>query len=436
MIKLGLKEKILDKSAKIMVIGGGYVGLPMGVRCANAGFDTVIFDLDMRKIENIRNGISYIKDVSNEELTNVSNNKLFAIGSIFKEWNNTLSYDCDIFLICVPTPLDKLKDPDVSYVLDAAQSIMEIQKWHSTESQKLVVLESTVYPGFTEDVLYNKLPDNFFVAFSAERVDPGNDKFQTKNTPKVVGGIDEASTDLSVLFYNQIVDSVVRVSNCRVAEMSKILENSFRMINIGFINEMALACQKMDVDIWEVIEAASTKPFGFMKFLPGSGLGGHCIPLDPHYLTWKLKTVGFDSKMINVASEVNSNMPKEVVRMTFEACNALEKSIRGSNILVVGVAYKPNIDDVRESPALDFIELLYKRGAKISYYDPYVEKVKFSFGDLKHTSVLEQYDCAVIITAHNDLDYEDIANHTRSIVDIRNIFKDIELPDGVFKLVL
>ena len=587
-----MKDKIINRTAKVVIIGGGYVGLPAAVRCASAGFETIIYDFDKKKVESIKKCKSYIKDVSDQEMRAVSG-KLFACSDYFEDYKPGKSIgDADIFLICVPTPLDSLKDPDVSYVMSAAHDIVEMSSKH--DGDLLVVLESTVYPGFTEEVLSYELRgllvDNLMVAFSAERVDPGNEKFSTKNTPKVVGGENELAKETAVEFYKTIVDEVIPVSNCRVAEMTKILENSFRMINIGFINEMALACQKMDIDIWEVIEAANTKPFGFMKFTPGAGLGGHssskndwgyfkingklmvdkvekvfdnvrdgdkvevisydegaskfewkiasaftkhmfkgdmcavhvdgdfitevtdkhpmliynpekeileekfarnltindalpifqefgnmplikkvkrvektyyndyvysievpdnhnlvmgngvlihnCIPLDPHYLTWKLKTVGFDSKMINIASEINANMPEEIVRMAFEACNAIKKPINGSNILVVGVAYKPNIDDVRESPALDIIEKLHKQGANIKYHDPYVDKIRLSFGELKSTDLEVLYDCSIIVTGHDCVDYDKVIVNSNSIVDTRNILKDIRLPSSVIRFVL
>ena len=430
-----LMEKIQDKSAKVLIIGGGYVGLPLGVRCAEEGFDTTIYDLDKSKIDSLNNGKSYIIDISDEQLSPLIGNKLTAINNL-ECYNSCNNKDriAHIIVICVPTPLNKIKDPDVSFVVSAAKDINKNVLFED-EEEKLVILESTVYPGFTKEVLKKELlqdiiSDKYHIAFSPERVDPGNKKFNIKNTPKIVGGIDEISTELSFEFYNLLIDIVVKVSSCDAAEMVKILENTFRLINIGLVNEMALACKKLDIDIWEVIDAANTKPYGFMKFTPGPGVGGHCIPLDPHYLVWKLRHFNYSSKFIELASAINSQMPKEIVNLTTEALNSIYKSVNGSNILIVGVSYKPNIDDVRESPALDIIELLRNMGAIVHYYDPLVP---YLYGiDLYSLSPQEvsvhQFDCGIVVANHNVIDYKFIKKSCKTIVDPRNVFtkgKDI-----------
>lgn len=431
-----IREKIADRTAEVMIIGAGYVGLPMAVRCAEAGFTTYVYDVSVEKVRSINRGESYIGDVSSQQLSAmVECGKLEAFSSLrdfVPEYNAPPTMTPpDVILVCVPTPLNKRKDPDVSYVLRAAGTIA-----HNLPmpDEFLVVLESTVYPGFTREsfaptiTIEDDWGKTAHFAFSAERVDPGNEKYNTKNTPKVVGGLTPNCTEVATQFYETIVDKVISVSTAEVSEMTKILENTFRMINIGMANEVALVCRQMGIDVWEVIQAASTKPFGFMPFTPGPGIGGHCIKIDPHYLSWKLKTIQSNMKFIELAEEISSYMPKHIVQLTVDALNSIELSVRGSDILVVGVAYKPNIDDVRESPALDIIEMLEKKGANVHYHDPYVPSVKRGFGELKSCDIervnpgliCEHWDCSIIVTNHSNIDYQKIINNSECLVDARN----------------
>jgi len=436
-----LLNKITNKTAKVLVVGGGYVGLPLAVRCAEEGFETTVYDVDMKKVEDINKGISYIKDVPSDVLSSFIQTQkrvVWAPGKIRAIW--TLEdliplgegiidpIKPDVILICVPTPLNKRHDPDVSFVVEAVKQLAD--NWILDDDQ-LVVLESTVYPGFTREVMLPTIEQHGlsspFVAFSPERVDPGNEKFNIKNTPKVVGGIDKNSTRLAVAFYLEIIDSVVDVSSAETAEMTKIYENTFRMINIGLANEMALICDKLGIDVWEMTGAAATKPFGFMKFVPGPGIGGHCISVDPHYLSWKLKDLKCSSKFIELAEEINAAMPKRVVMLTTEALNSIKKSVNGSRILMVGAAYKPNIGDLRESPALDIIEILKQKGAEVSYYDPYAPQIKFDDGIMKSLpGVVGNFDCAIIATNHSCIDYREVLACSRTVVDSRNAIKKID----------
>jgi len=443
-----LLDKIQNKSARVLVVGAGYVGLPLAMRCAQEGFKTFVYDIDKTKINHIDNGRSYIGDVSSEELY-----PLVLSGELRGIWHldqltppNKLDPEKpDIILICVPTPLNKRRDPDVSYIVGAAENLVEEG---ILDDEQLVILESTVYPGFTREVLLPVLSEHGinepYVAFSPERVDPGNEKFGIKNTPKVVGGMGEKATELATKFYEQIIDTVVSVSSADAAEMTKIYENTFRMINIGLANETALACRKLKINVWEVIEAAATKPFGFMPFRPGPGVGGHCIAIDPHYLSWKLKSLKYNSKFIELAEEINSSMPGEVVRLVDDALNHVKKPINGSRVLIVGVAYKLDIDDVRESPALDVIEILNKKGADISYYDPFVPEIKIGDGIMKsigkfNTRSFYDYDCFIIITNHSDIDYKSLLfkaeSHNIVVVDSRNATKGIEYKN-LYKIML
>src|SRR4051794_11051996 len=374
MIKVDLERLISEKKALIGVIGLGYVGLPLIVEFALKGFNTVGFEVDKTKASEINAGRSYIVDVTAEHVEKCVNGGKLTATTDFSRLK-----ECDAIIICVPTPLRKTKDPDMSYILKAGG---EIQKY--MRSGQLVILESTTYPGTTDEVLLPmfekqgfKLDEDFLLAFSPERVDPGNPQFQTHNIPKVVGGVSADSTDVAAMLYGQIVGQVFPVTSARVAEAAKLWENTFRAINIGMANEMAKLCNALGIDTWEVVTAAATKPFGFMPFFPGPGIGGHCIPLDPHYLSWKARQHGFDSQFISLAEQVNSGMPEYVSELVRDALNDQQKSVKGSKILILGVAYKKDIDDMRESPALSVIDLLRARGADVSYHDPHVSEVTF-----------------------------------------------------------
>ncbi|MCC7202549.1 MAG: nucleotide sugar dehydrogenase [Nitrospirae bacterium] len=430
-----LISKIEQKKAKLGIIGMGYVGLPLALEFCKAGFEVTGIDLDKKKIDSINNGKSYIEDASDNDLkTAVSQGRLHATTdfSILKQ--------LDTVSICVPTPLRKTKDPDISYILSATQ---EISKYIHTG--QLIVLESTTYPGTTEEIILPELESrglkvgvDFFLAFSPERIDPVNKQFHTRNTPKIIGGITAKCTESAAALYSKAVEKVIPVSSTRAAEMVKLLENTFRAVNIGLVNEIAIICNKLGMDVWEIIDAAATKPFGFMPFYPGPGLGGHCIPVDPHYLSWKLKMFNYNARFIELASEVNTNMPYFVVNKIFDALNAQKKSINGSKILILGVAYKKDVGDVRESPALDVIRLLKEKGGLISYNDPHIphlheENMDFSSVDLGDYSVLRNYDCAVIITNHSLYDYKKVVDNAKIIVDTRNATRGI-LSEKIVKL--
>jgi UDP-N-acetyl-D-glucosamine dehydrogenase len=432
MIKEQIKNLITEKTARIGVIGLGYVGLPLIVEFATKGFTGIGFEVDERKAGAINNGESYIVDVTGDDVKKcVEAGKLKATTD-FAELN-----ECDVIVICVPTPLRKTKDPDMSYILAAGA---EIQKY--MRRGQLIILESTTYPGTTDEVLQPmfeekgfKLDEDFLLAFSPERVDPGNPQFQTHNITKVVGGVGKDSTEVAALLYAQIVDNVHAVSSARVAEACKLWENTFRAINIGMANEMAKVCNALGIDTWEVVRAAATKPFGFMPFYPGPGIGGHCIPLDPHYLSWKARQHGFDSRFITLAEEINSSMPKYVAGLVRDALNEQEKSVKGSKILILGVAYKKDIDDMRESPALSVIDLLRSRGAEVVYHDPFVPEVTFDHaytigaGDPLYNTeltddLIKSADCIVICTEHSEVDYHRVCELASVIVDTRNALKE------------
>jgi UDP-N-acetyl-D-glucosamine dehydrogenase len=432
MIKEQIKNLITEKTARIGVIGLGYVGLPLIVEFASKGFTGVGFEVDTKKADAINNGESYIVDVTGEDVK-----KCVAAGKLKATTDFAELNECDVIVICVPTPLRKTKDPDMSYILAAGE---EIQKY--MRRGQLIILESTTYPGTTDEVLQPmfeekgfKLDEDFLLAFSPERVDPGNPQFQTHNITKVVGGVGKDSTEVAALLYAQIVDNVHAVSSARVAEACKLWENTFRAINIGMANEMAKVCNALGIDTWEVVRAAATKPFGFMPFYPGPGIGGHCIPLDPHYLSWKARQHGFDSRFITLAEEINSSMPKYVAGLVRDALNEQEKSVKGSKILILGVAYKKDIDDMRESPALSVIDLLRSRGAQVIYHDPFVPEVTFdhayTIGDgepLYNTELtddlLKSSDCVVICTEHSEVDYHRVCELASVIVDTRNALKE------------
>ncbi len=428
MIKDKLISLIEEENACIGVIGLGYVGLPLIVEFVNKGFKGIGFEVDQKKVDSLNSGDSYIVDVSNDDVKKCLETNRFSCTVDF----STLT-ECDVVIICVPTPLRKTKDPDMSYILAAGD---EIQKY--MRSGQLVILESTTYPGTTDEILQPifeeagyKLNEDFLLAFSPERVDPGNPDFQTHNIPKVVGGVGEDSTEVASLLYSKIVNEVHPVSSSRVAEACKLWENTFRAINIGMANEMAKLCNTLGIDAWEVVKAADTKPFGFMAFYPGPGLGGHCIPLDPHYLSWKARQHGFDSQFITLAEEVNSGMPEYVYEISADALNGNKKAVNGSKVLILGVAYKNDIDDMRESPALSVIDLFRAKGAEVSYHDPFVPEVTFdhayTIGDREPLfnqeltdELIESADCIVICTNHKSVDYSRVLKHADLIVDTRN----------------
>lgn len=423
-----LLSKILSHEARVGVVGLGYVGLPLCVEFASAGFSVTGIDLDAKKVDSINQGVSYIQDVPSAILA-----PLVASGKFRATTDFSAVRELDTINIAVPTPLRKTKDPDMSYIVAAAQSMVP----HLT-SGKLLILESTTYPGTTNELLLPmferdglRVGQDFFLCFSPERVDPGNIRFQTHNIPKVVGGITPACTRLGAQFYQQALDRVVPVSDTRVAEMVKLLENTFRMVNIGMVNEMALLCDRMGINVWEVIDAAATKPFGFMPFYPGPGLGGHCIPIDPFYLSWKSRENGFEARFIELAGAINSHMPEFVVDKVKNALNEFRLSLKGSRIHILGVAYKRNIDDVRESPALDIIHLLEKRGASVTYSDPFVPHLKkdefltHAMDAIPAEEGAAAADCVVIVTDHEAFDYSRIVAKARLIVDTRNALRGI-----------
>jgi len=419
-----ITKKIEDKTAKIGVIGLGYVGLPLAIEFVQAGFNVIGIDIDENKINLINSGTNYIKDIDDKLLTNaVTANKLTAT----TDFSNV--QDLDSISICVPTPLNKQKDPDISYIV----SVMDKIKKYLNQNMVLT-LESTTYPGSTKELILPFIKDrgfevgkDFFLCFSPERIDPGNNDFNTSNTPKVIGGITEKCTKIGASLYETIINKVITVSSTETAEMVKLLENTFRAINIGLANEVAIICEKLGVNVWEVIDAAATKPFGFMKFSPGPGLGGHCIPIDPYYLSWKLKTLDYEARFIQLAGEVNTNMPNHILKLIFSNLNKLHKSLNGSKILIIGVAYKKDIDDIRESPALDIIQLLVNAGAIIDYHDTYVPKLEYN--DISIDSIitlesenLNSYDACVIVTDHSNIDYDIIYDNSQLIIDTRNVF--------------
>lgn len=418
-----LMQKIKTKKIRAGIIGLGYVGLPLACEFAKAGVEVVGIDIDGKKTAHVNQGISYIQDIPGETVQELVNQKKLSATTDFK-----IIRDLDTVNICVPTPLRKSKDPDISYIVSAAQ---EIAKY--LHEGMLVILESTTYPGTTEEVILPLLEEtglkvgkDFFLAFSPERVDPGNPQFKTRNIPKVVGGITPECTQLAKAFYELAIDQVHIVSSPGAAEMVKLLENTFRSVNIGLVNELCQMSEKLGLDIWEIIDAASTKPFGFMPFYPGPGLGGHCIPIDPHYLAWKARIHGFNPRFIDLASDVNGSMPDFVVQKTQAILNDHGKAVRGSKLMILGVTYKRDIDDVRESPALEVIELLEKLGAQISYSDPYVPKLELH-GKIYTSAHLDKmkggFDLALLITNHKTFDYSKILSSFPLILDTRDSFR-------------
>jgi UDP-N-acetyl-D-glucosamine dehydrogenase len=417
-----LAEKIKSKTARVGVVGLGYVGLPLAVEYAAEGYHVVGIDLNPGKTGRVNAGDSYVGDVPTSALA-----PLVKTGHLKATTDFSVVKDLDTINICVPTPLRKTKDPDMSYIVNACEEIANY--FHPG---MLVILESTTYPGTTDELVRPILERNglkagvdFFLCFSPERVDPGNPKFQTKNIPKVVGGYTPECTEMGRLFYSQALERVVPVGSTQVAEMVKLLENTFRMINIGLVNEIAVMCDGMGINVWEVIDAAATKPFGFMPFYPGPGLGGHCIPIDPFYLSWKTKQAGIEARFIELAGYINGNMPHFIIEKVQSALNEVSKPVKGSRIHVMGVAYKRDIDDVRESPALDIIHLLLRRGATVSYSDPYVPEISIDGAKLQagDDADIAEADCVVIITDHKAFDYNDLASKAKLIVDTRNALK-------------
>jgi len=426
------RQGVADRSITVGVIGLGYVGLPLAVELAEAGYTVLGYDVSQPVVDGINGGVSHIGDVPSETLA-----KLVDAGLIVATTDDARLGECGALSICVPTPLNKIKDPDLAYVLRAGETIRRV-----IQPGTLVILESTTYPGTTDEVLLPILEEgglevgtDLFLCFSPERVDPGNPTWQTKNTPKVLGGVTDACTQAGEALYDTVFDTVVTVSSARAAELVKVYENTFRMINIALANELAQACDKLDLDVWEVVEAAATKPFGFMKFTPGPGLGGHCIPLDPHYLAWKMRTLSFKTRLIELASEINAEMPTFVARKVADALNEDSKAVRGSRVLVLGIAYKKNIDDLRESPALEIIHLLQENGANVAYHDPFCPTI----ADDGHTAiqslplhsqpltddVLAAVDAVVLVTDHSDVDYGFVANRVPVIVDTRGAMKGV-----------
>jgi len=421
-----VKEELLNRlrcrNAQVAILGLGYVGLPLAIVFGEAGYKVTGIDPDPRKVESILAGKSYIQDVPSSQVKH-----LIDQGKLSATTDFAALKLAEAISICVPTPLRKTGDPDLSYIVNATTELAKYM-----HPGMVVVLESTTYPGTTREILLPKLGEetglkigeNFFLAFSPERVDPGRKDWTTLNTPKVMGGITAACGEVATTWYKQALQTVVQVSSAEVAEMAKLLENTFRMVNIGMVNEMALMCDRLGVDVWEVIEAAATKPFGFMKFTPGPGLGGHCIPIDPLYLSWKLRALNYTARFIELASEINTGMPRYVVSKVQDALNEAGKPLKGSRILTLGVAYKPDVDDLRESPALDVMGLLEKKGAIVTYHDPYIPHVaqdgteRFSVPDLM--AAVRHADCVVIITNHSQYDYAAIVEAAQLVVDTRN----------------
>ncbi|MFA5094937.1 MAG: nucleotide sugar dehydrogenase [Candidatus Omnitrophota bacterium] len=430
------KDKIKTKKTKIAVIGLGYVGLPLAVEFAKKGFFALGVDLDKRKISSINAGKSYILDIPSEE-----------IGPLAKEGRLKATSDysklkeVDAIIICVPTPLRKSKDPDMSFIVSAAGAIAK-----NLRKGQVIVLESTTYPGTTEEVILPileatglKVGRDFSLGFSPERIDPGNPRYMTHNIPKVVSGMTRLCRENIALLYSQIVDSVIPVSSVKVAEMVKLLENTFRSVNIGLVNELVLMCDSLKVDVWEIIEAAKTKPFGFMPFYPGPGLGGHCIPIDPIYLAWKARIHGFEPRFIDLASKINADMPEYVAdRVARMLNNKFGKAVKGSKVLIIGLSYKKDVTDTRESPAYEVIEKLKERGATVSYHDPFVPSSDFGGHSMRSVALsasgLKKYDCAVIVTDHSNVDYDFIVDNSKFVLDTRNALRDVNKRDKIERL--
>jgi UDP-N-acetyl-D-glucosamine dehydrogenase len=420
-----LMQRFQDRSARVAVVGLGYVGLPLAVLLAEAGLDVVGIDSDPEKVLKLESGKSYVEDIQDEQVGAVIDSGKLVVSSEY-----TLIQEVDGVSLCVPTPLRKTGDPDLSYIINATSQILPY-----LHSPMVVILESTTYPGTTREMMMPEIEEaglvvgeEIFLAFSPERVDPGRKDFTTRNTPKVIGGISPACTQVAASMYGVAIEAIYPVSSTEVAEMTKLLENTFRAVNIALVNEMALMCDRLNVDVWEVIEAAASKPFGFMKFTPGPGLGGHCIPIDPLYLSWKLKSVKYNARFIELASEINTGMPRYVVQRIQDLFNTKGMSLKGSRILIIGVAYKPDVSDIRESPALDVIGLLKEKGAHVEYYDPYVDVIEHEGWEMKSVADLlgaaSSVDCVVIVTNHRDIDYDALYERSKLIFDSRNALSD------------
>lgn len=421
-----LEKRILSKKAKVGIIGLGYVGLPLAITFVKSGFKVYGIDIDKNKVGRLKMGKTHILDVSSEEIKEALKEG-FVVTSDFSRIR-----ELDAVIICVPTPLYKTKEPDVSYIVAAVEKIKLYMK-----RGQIVVLESTTYPGTTEEVMLPVLESDgwkegkdFYLSFSPERIDPGNPKYHTKNTPKIIGGISAKSTEMAKLLYEQVLDEVVPVSSAKVAEMVKLLENTFRIVNIGLVNEIMLMCDRLCINVWEVINAAKTKPYGFMPFYPGPGVGGHCIPVDPLYLSWKARMYGFEARFIDLASYVNSEMPRYVLSKIMSGLNEHRKPLKCAKVLVMGVAYKKDVKDLRESPALEIIELLIENGAIVSYHDPYFPYLKIGGINLKcapfDRESFADSDCVIIVTDHSKIDYKFVAKNSKLVIDTRDILKDIK----------
>lgn len=420
-----LKDKIKSKKAKIAVVGLGYVGLPLAVNFAKKGFTVFGLDKDQDRVDRCNKKENYISDIKNADLKLVVDKEKFAASTNFE-----ILKVADVIIICVPTPLKRKYTPDITYILSAVRTIKQYLKKNT-----LIILESTTYPGTTEELIKPELEKSglkvsrdFFLSFSPERIDPGNKKYDVTRIPKVVGGLCAVSGEITKLLYNQIIENIHIVSTTKAAEMTKLLENTFRIINIGWVNEVAMMCHKMDVDIWEVIEAAKTKPFGYMPFYPGLGVGGHCIPDDPLYLYWKAKHHGFNSKFIKLSADINSNMPNYVVDCLFGILKKQKNTKKNPQILVVGATYKKDVKDLRKSPALKLIEILQERKCVVDYYDPIIPYLKF--GNIDQESIqltganVKKYDCVVIATDHTNVDYDLIATNAKLVYDVKNVYRD------------
>ncbi len=423
-----LKAKVDSGKAWVGIIGLGYVGLPLAVEFAHAGFKVVGVDVDKAKVTGLNKGRSHIEDVPSSVVMEMVRSGKFTARSEFKGCGRM-----DAIFIAVPTPLRKTRDPDISYIVAAVDQIAR-----ELRPGQLIVLESTTYPGTTEEIMRPRLEakglkvgKDFFLAFSPERVDPGNKVYDTKNTPKVVGGTTPSCTRAASMFYEKAISDVHTVSSTQTAEMIKLLENTFRAVNIGLVNEIAMMCEKLDLDVWEVIDGAATKPFGFMKFLPGPGIGGHCIPLDPHYLSWKLKTLNYSARFIELASEINSAMPELVVRRATELLNERRMSVKGARILILGVSYKRDTGDLRESPALDVLQILHDRGARIRFHDPYNKTLRLEDGTVKRgrpftPATFREADLVIIVTDHSCFDFDEVVRHSKVILDTRNATRSVK----------
>ena len=421
---MSLYNKIKNKEARIGVIGLGYVGLPLAVEFAKTGFNVTGIEVDNKKIAAINNGDNYISDIDDSLFLDLVNKKRLQATN-----DTSIIANLDAISICVPTPLSKVNEPDVSYIIDAVNAIKTY-----LHKDLLIILESTTYPGTTREVILSTMEESglivgedYFLCFSPERIDPGNKNYTISNTPKIIGGVTTECTTAGNLLYNQIVKDVVSVSSPETAEMVKLLENTFRSINIGLANEVAIMCEKLGIDVWEVIEAANTKPYGFMKFTPGPGLGGHCIPIDPLYLSWKMKNLNYNPKFIDLASKINSSMPEHVIETLIEALETNQKKLENSKILLVGMAYKKDIDDIRESPSLDILFLLNKHKSKVEYFDPYISNFVFNKREFTsvhniNSNILEKFDAVIVLTDHSNIDYELVKNHSNLIVDTRNVY--------------